>query len=476
MAGLYFVLGSLSRISAQNERNSATSAVLAQAKDALIGYAITYRDRNAKQVFGYLPCPDFGRGGVGSEGLEDSSGCIGTGNKDKNVVGRLPWRTLGLPPLHDGNGDCLWYGVSGTFKKKSVTDLMSWDTNGQFEIYGPDGANKIAGTSANNRAIAIVFSPGAILGSQNRATDITITAPECGGNMDAANYLDSATVGSTAFTNYLTNAVNSAAHVVDATANQIKQFITGEAKDTSGNTVINDRLLFITPDEIFAKKIEKRSDFQPLLVDQATGILMRTAECIAQYGLTINPTTKRLPWAAPLNMDAMNGTKYGTNSNYDATTSTFRAGRTPYKPDPNPLHAQWLDAANTFNCPNFDANAFAWWQNYKDQLFYAVADAYKPGTGAAVCGASNCLTVDGNGPYAAVVIFSGKKLSGRNRNTNPDYTSTDKANLANYLEGNNLTAMAAPGNGNFTQGSFTSSSNNDILMCIKQDLTVTPCP
>lgn len=531
------LVGTLTRKAAQLEHDQQAASALAQAKDALIGYATTYRDRNGSKVFGYLPCPDMGRNPAGAEGLEDSGGCIDPGNKDKSVIGRLPWRTLGLPPLRDGNGDCLWYAVSGNFKNSTQTDLMSWDTNGQFEVFAQDGVSQIAGTSATNRAVAIIFSPGPALAGQSRAPDAGITAPECGGNMDAANYLDSATIGGTPFTNYLATASSSflsAKHVIDAAANLIQKFITGEAKDVNGNTLINDRLLFVTPDEIFARKVEKRPDFPAYLAPPTwvkntayksgyfvsptsynghcyqanssgtsgaiepawptngtvvtdSGVswkdigvscqaLAKTAECIARYGLTVQSSTKRLPWAAPLNMDAMSATKYGTDSNYDATTGTLRAGRTPYKADgANP---QWLNSANIL-CPNFDVNAYAWWQNYKDQLFYAVADAYKPGSGMANCGTpSTCLTVDGNGPYAAVVIFSGKKLAaenaptGQSRNTNTDYTSTDKSSLLNYLASANRTAMAAPGNGDFTKGSFSSTSNNDILACLKCDLSL----
>ncbi|MBZ0091531.1 MAG: hypothetical protein K8F27_04835 [Sulfuricellaceae bacterium] len=467
MVGLFFVLGSLSRLSFQNERNSATSAVLAQAKEALIGYALTYSDSNPFNVLGYLPCPDLGRG---LEGLEDSAGCIGASNQDLSVVGRLPWRTLGLPPLHDGNGDCLWYAVSGNFKSKTKTNLMSWDSLGQFEVIAPDGSSKEAGSLPSNRAVAIIFSPGKAIGAQNRGLDATLTVPECGGNMDAANYLDTATVGASTFSNSFANSWGTALHIVDSTANQIKQFIRGDVKDSSGNEVINDHLLFITPDDIFLNHIEKRPDFSLNLVDPTTGMLRKVAECLANYGLVVSgPADMRLPWAAPLSIR-----NYGNKALYVSTASNL-AGRAPYKINTT----NWLIKTNA-NCPNFDTTADVWWNNWKDQVFYAVADAYKPTavTLPASCSTpSACLTVDGIGPYAAVVIFAGKKLAAQSRTTNVDYTSTDKANLANYLEGNNLTAMAAPGNGNFTQGSFTSSSNNDILMCIKQDLTtVTPCP
>lgn len=544
------LVGTLTRAYQRLQHDSQTTAAIAQAKDALIGYAATYRDRNTNTeltVFGYLPCPDMGRST--EEGLEDPSGCINT-DKDISVIGRLPWRTLGLPPLRDGNGDCLWYAVSGNFKNNvqpkppllpisgdplrtpfnlMQTDLMSSDSNGQFEVFAADGTSKIAGALPTNRAVAIIFSPGTPLAGQNRAVDPLVNAPECGGNMDVANYLDTATVGGTLFSNYLANAstyFTSAKHAIDTAANQIKQFISGEVKNASGNTIINDRLLFIAPAEIFAQKVEKRADFpaylapsvwvkntayksgsyisptiynghcyqavasgtsaatEPTWPTNGTAVtdnttrwrdigvscnaLAKTAECIARYGLTVNPATHRLPWAAPPDIS-----DYGTNSLYDATTAggSLLAGRTPYKADAT--NTAWLDSANT-SCPNFDVSAFNWWQNYKDQLFYAVAKAYHPSSVKADCGiATNCLTVDGNGPYAAVVLFSGKKLDAENLPTGQSRnTSADKASLLNYLSSVNQTAMAANGNGNFTKGSFASTTNNDILVCLKCDLSL----
>src|SRR3990167_7392655 len=52
-------VSSLNSSALKIERDKATAAALAQAKDALVGYAITYGDTHAGQVHGYLPCPDI---------------------------------------------------------------------------------------------------------------------------------------------------------------------------------------------------------------------------------------------------------------------------------------------------------------------------------------------------------------------------------------------------------------------------------
>src|SRR3989338_6736038 len=134
------LINSLGATRLKNARREITRNALAQAKDALIGYAITYGDTHSGEVHGYLPCPDTdASNGEGSSKLS-------CGSKNTSVVGRLPWRSLGLAPLRDGNGECLWYAVSGTYKNNSKTDLMNWDNAGLFEVMASDGAGYLAGS------------------------------------------------------------------------------------------------------------------------------------------------------------------------------------------------------------------------------------------------------------------------------------------------------------------------------------------
>lgn len=99
---------------------------LAQARSALIGYAISYAERHPGEGYGFLPCPDRGN---------DGSTPIGAcGARDTAAIGRLPWRTLGLAELRDGWGECLWYAVSGSAKHNPKPLALNWDSPGQFAL------------------------------------------------------------------------------------------------------------------------------------------------------------------------------------------------------------------------------------------------------------------------------------------------------------------------------------------------------
>jgi len=177
--GAFFAVRALNGISA--ERDKVTVAALAQAKDALLGYAATYRDTHANQMFGFLPCPD-----TNNDGNAEAS----CGLTDESTVGRLPWRTLGLPPLRDSAGECLWYAVSGRAKDMPKTSVFNWDTTGQFIVADADGVN-LAGVTAHDQPLAVVFAPRFALGAQNR--DPAGAVADCGGSLSATaiDYLES---------------------------------------------------------------------------------------------------------------------------------------------------------------------------------------------------------------------------------------------------------------------------------------------
>jgi hypothetical protein len=128
-----FLLAKLNQTSLKLEDQAQTAYALAEAKAALLGFAAAYSENHTGQPQGYLPCPDFnGDGSSPYSGSSDTS----CGDGGKSVIGRFPWRTLGLPVLRDGNGECLWYAVSGTYKDrpKSLTYMLTNDTNGLFSI------------------------------------------------------------------------------------------------------------------------------------------------------------------------------------------------------------------------------------------------------------------------------------------------------------------------------------------------------
>jgi len=80
--------------------------VLAEAKHALAGWMIRQAIEAGENNPGRLPCPEAaGYIGTANEG-------IAAGNCSLPAIGRLPWRTLGLPKLRDASGEPLWYVVS----------------------------------------------------------------------------------------------------------------------------------------------------------------------------------------------------------------------------------------------------------------------------------------------------------------------------------------------------------------------------
>lgn len=475
-----FLVRSLSSSALQNARQETTVAALALAKEALIGYAVTYPEQHPKGtserivfVPGQLPCPDASSA-LGNEGDEDPN----CGIKGVTVVGYLPWKTLGLPPLRDGWGNCLWYAVSGSFKANPKTDLLNWDSIGQFQVVGADGSTVIAGATAETQPVAVIFSPGLPLTGQNRTGGIG----ECGGDYDPAHFLD--TVAS------ITNATP------NSTADGISVIAAAGPEDS-----YNDRLLWISRDDILARGIEKRSDLNTSLQN----LLQETAKCIATYGLA--NTNERLPWAAQITLaddapDTYQNDKFNDTANllagripfhvwdsflttgstlpsFTTCTTSSSTGCRLFRPDK--CGATFLAMAGyptTQDGITYKDSPDGWFEKWKDHLFFAVAEDFKPTSVIAasnLCNTPNsagrkCLYVDSlgvdYGPYAGIVIFAGSRQTGKTRATLADRNLAD-----NYLEGINATAININNSSDGQFGKFA-HAGNDQIVCIKTDLNI----
>lgn len=148
-----FVYNFVSPASLSIERDKITHAALAQARDALIGYAASHTGRA-----GALPCPD-----KNDDGNQEAS-CSSAAAR----IGRLPWKTLSLPDLRDGSGERLWYAVSVNFTNSPIVGTLNTNTPGEYTV------NSI-------NAIAIVFAPGLAVPPQVR---------DAANKENAANYLE----------------------------------------------------------------------------------------------------------------------------------------------------------------------------------------------------------------------------------------------------------------------------------------------
>lgn len=234
LVAAFFAINTFTR-SNQNERNRLHAGALAEAREALIGYAATYRDDTdrADEVFGFLPCPD----GTNNDGAAEGA-CAA---RNVSLIGRLPWKTLGVPALRDGANECLWYALSGHAKNNPKTAIFNWDTLGQFVIQDADG-KVLAGATPHEQPLAVVFGPGMALRTQNRAGT---GSGECGGNASIAAYLE----GNDPI-------YASAAPAADAVS--MLTLATGASERSGSN---NDRGIWITSRDIFGR-IKQRSDFK----------------------------------------------------------------------------------------------------------------------------------------------------------------------------------------------------------------------
>ncbi len=134
---------------AANRHNNAR--VLAEAKHALAGWMIRQAIQAGENNPGRLPCPEAaGYIGTANEG-------IAAGNCTLPAVGRLPWRTLGLPKLRDASGEPLWYVASPGWALPTVSSMLTINSNtaGQLTLDG-----------AANAAVALVIAPGPTLNVQ----------------------------------------------------------------------------------------------------------------------------------------------------------------------------------------------------------------------------------------------------------------------------------------------------------------------
>jgi hypothetical protein len=217
MGTLTLLASSLGKAGLQIERDRVTADALAQAREALIGYALSSENAGGAAARpGNFPCPD--RNAPGDMGYGDAeASCSAAGGTS---IGRLPWKTLGLPELLDGEGEPLWYALSDNFRKS--VSIINSDTRGTLQVYDRDGSTLL--TPAGNEAVAMVFSAGSVVGNQQRNT--------AADKINTSNYLDTA------------NGRN------NATANG--PFI---AADKSGS--FNDRLIIIRARD-FIPAIEKR--------------------------------------------------------------------------------------------------------------------------------------------------------------------------------------------------------------------------
>lgn len=362
MASLYLVAERCELFTRKYARDEATMQTLALAKEALIGYALTYRDTHDTEVFGYLPCPDSSDK-VGMFHPGDGSAAGNCGIAGQAAIGLLPYKSLQLPDLRDADGNCLWYAVSGSHKnnpKGSDADtplLLNWDAHGQFRIRDASGNLLVAPDDAQGGAVAVIIAPGAALVGQSRSA----TNYPCSANpAEFARYIDA----------------------VSAFPNDGATFFQGR----QGSAVNNDAVLWITAKEIF-ERIRHRADFRNpadaipagqinRFLDETRAVLEYKIQddLLNHAGVPVAsvPTALRPP---------------ATQVPYASYYQQF-AGKLIGEPPVIPAL--------------FDAKYTSYLDNWRDHLRYVVCTSV----------ASGCLSVAGQSGCRGVLLFGGERVGG----------------------------------------------------------------
>lgn len=427
------------------ERQQKTALALGAAHDALVAYAVSVQpDTHAKRP-GDLPCPDLDNDGDAELTCTDVS----------QRLGRLPWKTLKLADLRDGDGERLWYALSTNFKRSTFNQCpvaggpscLNSDTPGTLTVRDSTGAIVHDGANPSSGAVAVIIAAGPVL---TRLGETSAQDRGCTGDADVAacertERCSSAATARCKPANYLDvagpplqpvpgarNLTEDNAAFSDAATND--GFIAGPIVDRDGRPIVNDTVRVLRYEDLMPQ-VEQR-------------VAREALKCLQDYAADTALGRGRYVWAAPVSADYTaplsdsHGLSFGRLPQTLGATEADSSG---------PMSGGWPSS-----CPiAADDSAKKWWNNWKNLVFYAVAPSYAPGTGAPVCGA--CLTVaaeTGTVERHVAVFVAGRALG-------PWQHRGVGANATHYLEDLNARG-GLPGWTSFKRDAV-SASFNDVL-------------
>lgn len=401
-----WLVSGLSSARIEIEKDKQTADALARAKEALIGWAAAHQSRP-----GVLPCPDLITNilspsppppqNIPNDGVSD----LLSGNNCPSYLGRLPWRTLGLPDLRDGAGERLWYALSNTVRNDDSAQPVNSETKGTITVRNSDGTRINDGADLT-AAIAVVISPGAVL----TRNDSPMPQDRNPGSVNiniATNYLD---VG---------NGEDNADFLHNSNGNG---FINGPIRDATdpGRVIVNDSLLAITHNDLFSA-IERR-------------VLKEVENVLNDYYNMQPAATRVFPTPALFTDTTCLGTTLPLGPPNPCQSAVFgiTEGRIPAHPSPTTWprllgETEW-----------FQANG------WRELIYYAVAPA---------CSSPSCsppppaqfltlLTPGGPVPDQKVVLIAAAQLLPNLTPLPQSRTALNKINTYNYIEGENRDAVS----------------------------------
>jgi hypothetical protein len=417
----------LAAASGSARRDRLSDAALAQAREALVAYAVDH-PINATVGPGYLPCPDLDDDGWAESTCGSQSGDSG----QEQRLGRLPWKTLGLPDLRDGYGERLWYAVSSKYKgllncgvSRACLDMSPDAALGTITVRDSSGVVLHDGTVAESHraneggAIAVLFAPGAPLARADGTPQVRDCAPgECDDNgrcttqpaqraarCDPGNYLDKAADGRFSFED---NADFVDRNDAAGRSRNDNGFIAGPVTLPSGRLGVNDRLAVISYRDLMPRVMER--------------VAREVASCLRFYA-SRPENGGRYPWPTPACRQAAGewngkpGVHFGRvpDTPFDAMASQSRLPRWWRVQGSSGAPGELPTAANACRValapddagaqrtsppgsPPDEAQtaglaANSWWNAWKPSVFYALAPAYSADSPAPSCDAGSCIEV-----------------------------------------------------------------------------------
>ena len=445
----------LASAAGSGRRERATERALADAREALIAYAVD-RPINATVGPGYLPCPDLDDDGW----AESTCGSMNGDSGQAQRLGRLPWKTLGIAELRDGYGERLWYAVSSKYKgllncgvSHACVDMSPGAALGTITVRDASGAATHDGTVSEDYraeaggAVAVIFSPGPPLvradgwlqarecppgdcdASGRCITDPPTRAAHC----DPRNFLD---IASHARFAYEDNADFVDRSDAAGRAGNVNGFIRGPVVLPDGRLAVNDRLMAIGYRDVMPRLMQR--------------VALEIAGCLRAYALRPE-NAGRLPWPTPACLQARNAWEGREGVHFGRIPDTpFAAMAARGRLD------RWTNAGNACAIAAPDGSTASlsgnsWWSAWKPQVFYALAPGYAADSPVATCDGDACIgIVDASGrPIASskhfAVIVAGPPLVIDGFLQRRDAAAL--AEISSWLEGGNARLEGSAGCG-----------------------------
>ena len=370
----------LARNASGAHRDRTSERALAAAREALIAYA-TSRPLDEVVGPGYLPCPDLDDDGWAESTCGSLAGDIG----QEQRLGRLPWKTLGLPDLRDGSGERLWYAVSTKYKgllncaaSTACLDMSPDAALGTITVRDSSGALLHDGRIADparasaGGAVAVIFAPGPPIdryegegnpptpqvrgcagGTCNAAKVCTSDPPMRTPKCNPVNYLDRSAGEDNA---RFVDRSNAASRALNGDG-----FIHGPVPGPDGSVRVNDRLAVIG-----------WSDVVPAVMRR---VAQEVSLCLRQYAADAR-NAGQFPWAAPACLPRDPALTWSD----EAGARLGRIADTPFSATARDgaMSALWPGSAcGIANADGTTAGLAAkhWWTAWKGHVFVSIEDA-----------------------------------------------------------------------------------------------------